>query len=531
MKMKKLFLGFVALTSSVGVFAQYEGTYFDQRIGHGSDSIEVRQNVALFSQFMESKEYLEAYKYWSFLMEKAPIARLDTYTNGATMLGELIKMSPDKETKTKYLNELMGLYDTRLKNAELLNQCADIRPKTTRGPVLCRKAFDYAIYADGVYDDYSLNKAYNNFTEGINLVNEDPSIEIEAFVLNKYFETSYNRYQADNDGFREQFVNDYILCRDVCEKMLAKASETTDTNYAKSIVDYYDPTYNWVNGTFAYSQAADSSKIIPIYELRVEEKKNDLAYLKSAIRVLQDNYLDDTEIYFKASKYAYNIKPEYYSAIGVAASYVSENNMDEALKYYNQAVELSNDSIQKADISYEIANVLGRKGMLDKAEPYLAQAESFSPLYKGKCDLYRARRDASVQKFDSAIAYANKAGTEDPSIYGTAQRLSQEIKEYQVNWEKWDAERKEAIERQRKLEEEQARLRAQEEARRKAEQQAAAQAARNRENAAQRQARERQNAAARAEYDRRMAEYRRQKAAYDAQVAKQKRLDDFWRGR
>ena len=529
--MKKLFLGCVALAFSMNVFAQYEGTYFDQRIGHGSDSIEVRQNVSLFSEYMSKQEYTEAYQYWKYLMEKAPIARLDTYTNGAAMLGKLIESAPDKETKTKYLNELLELYDIRLKNAELLNQCADISPKTTRGPVLCRKAFDYSHYANGVYDDYSIEKAYNNFTEGINLVNDDPSIEVEAFVLTEYFTTSYNRYQADNDGFREQFLNDYILCRDVCEKMLAKASETSDSEYAKSIVSYYDPTYNWVNGTFAYSQAADSSKIIPIYEKRVEENENDLAYLKSAIRVLQDNYCDDKEIYFKASKYAYQIQPADYSAIGVAASYVSENNVDEALKYYNQAVELSKTDSQKADICYEIASILGRKGMLDKAEPYLAQAESLVPSYKGKCDLYRARRDASMQQFESAIAFAKKAGNEDPSISGTALRLSQEIMEYQVNWEKWDAERKAAIERQRQLEEEQARLRAQEEARRKAEQQAAAQAARNRENAAQRQARERQNAAARAEYDRRMAEYRRQRAAYDAQVAKQKRLDDFWRGR
>ncbi len=530
MKMKKILIGLAALASSANGFAQYENTVFDDRIGHGSDSIEVRQNVSLFTIAMQEKKYNDAYEYWKYIIEKAPIARLDTYTKGATMFEKLIEESQDKETKAKYLTELLGLYDTRLENATFLNQCADISPKTTRGPVLCRKAYDYAHYANGVFDDYTLEKAYDNFTEGINLVNEDPSIEIEAFVLTEYFLTSYKRYQADTNGFREQFINDYILCRDVCEKMLAKANETEDRAMAEYIVSVYDPTYNYVNGSFAYSQAADKEQLIAIYEKRVEEKKDDLAYLQSAIRVLQDNYCDDTDIYFKAAKYAYDIKPEYYSAIGVAAGYVHENNIDEALKYYNEAVDLCEEDSKKADICYEIANVLGRKGMVDKAEPYLARTEMFNPAFKGKCDLYRARRDASERKFDSAIAFAKQAGEEDPSILGTAQRLAESIQDWKVSYEKYEAEQRAALEQQRKLEAEQARLRAQREAQLKAEQQAAA-AARARENDAQRRAREQQNAAARAEYERKMAEYRRQKAAYDAQVARQKKLDDFWRGR
>lgn len=527
--MKKIILATALLTSSVSTFAQYEGTYFDDRIGHGADSIEVRQNVSLFAQAMEEQRYEEAIEYWEYLMKKAPIARLDTYTQGATMFEELIKKEQNKDKKAEYLTKLLGIFDTRLKNAELLNQCADISPKTTKGPVLCRKAYDYAHFAEGVYDDFTIRKAYDNFTEGINLVNDDPSIEIEAFVLSEYFLTSYRIYQTDT-LFREQFINDYILCRDVCEKMLAKASQTENKELSDYIVRVYDPVYVYVNQYFAHSQAAEREHLIAIYEKRVEEKKNDLKYLQSAVRVLQDNYCDDTEIYFKASRYAYDIKPEYYSAIGIAAGLVNEGKVDEALNFYNQAVEFSNDSTLKADVCYEIANVLGRKGMISQAEPYLIKTEAYKPEYKGKCDLYRARRDAVEKKFDSAIAFAKKAGEEDPSISGTAQRLAESINDYRAKLEVFEAEQEAARERQRQLEEEQRRIQAEREAQIKREQQAAA-AARARENATQKQQREKQNAAAKAEYDRKMAEYRKQKAAYDAQVAKQKKLDDFWRGR
>ncbi len=526
--MKKIILTTAALALSFNVFAQYEGTYFDDRIGHGSDSIEVRQNVSLFTIAMQDKKYDEAIEYWQYIIEKAPIARLDTYTKGAVMFEKLIEGTDDKEKKVNYLNQLLGIYDTRLANAELLNQCADISPKTTRGPVLCRKAYDYAHYANGIFDDYTLEKAYDNFTEGINLVNEDPSIEIESFVLTEYFLTSYKRYQADA-GFREQFINDYILCRDVCEKMLAKANETDNKAMSEYIVKSYDPVYNYVNNSFAYSQAADKDQLVAMYENRIDEKKDDAKYLKSALRVLQDNYCEDTEVYLRAAKYAYDIQPDYFSTLALATGMV-KTDMDEAIKYYNEAIELCEDNNKKADICYDIASLLGRNGMLSKAEPYLLKTESLKPEYKGRCDLYRARRDASEKKFDSALTYAKLAGEEDPSIQGTAQRLTETIIDWKASLEKYEAEQRAALEKQRQIEAEQARLRAQREAQLKAEQQAAA-AAKAKENAAQRQAREQQNAAAKAEYERKMAEYRKQKAAYDAQMAKQKKLDDFWKGR
>lgn len=97
--------------------------------------------------------------------------------------------------------------------------------------------------------------------------------------------------------------------------MLAKANETENKEEAAKIVRQYDPVYDYVNKAFASSNAASKDQIRAIYENKVDEKKDDINYLKSAILVLQDNYCDDEDFYFKAANYAYNIKPEYYSAI------------------------------------------------------------------------------------------------------------------------------------------------------------------------------------------------------------------------
>ena len=151
-------------------------------------------------------------------------------------------------------------------------------------------------------------------------------------------------------------------------------------------------------------------------------------------------------------------------------------------------------------------------------------------LIKGKCDLYRARRDASEKKFDSAIEFANKAAEEDPSISGTATRLAEQVADWKVSWAKYEEQQKAEQERLAQIRAEQERLRAAREAQLRAEQQQAA-AARAKENAQARAAREAANAKAKAEYDRKMAEYNKRKAEYDAQVARQKKLDDFWKGK
>ena len=195
------------------------------------------------------------------------------------------------------------------------------------------------------------------------------------------------------------------------------------------------------------------------------------------------------------------------------------------MEYYNKALELTPDN-DKPEMAYEIANVLGRKGQISKAEPFLTETEQLDPTYKGKCDLYRARKEASEKNLDQAIMFARKAGEEDPSISGTATRLIEQIETYKVKMAEYEAQQKAererlaAIEAQRKKEREAY--------------EAAQRAAAERAKAAQGQKKaeiDAENARRKAEYDRKMAEYNKKKAEYDAQMARQKKLDDFWKGK
>lgn len=411
--------------------AQYEGTRVYDRIGHGQDSITTLGNIVAYKDSYRAKDYQGAYEPWKAVLAKAPCAEVSTYAYGAVILANVLVKEQDMAKKKAYFNELMNMYDTRLQNLDALNSFTKARSRATKGDIVARKAFDYAYYGAGVADDYSIDKAYGMLREGIDLINKDGAKEVPGFVLDKFFEMSYQKYAADSTGFREQFLQDYLESREACEKMLSLANEAQDSAAAQKIVAQYDPTLNRIETMFAQSKAANRDQLIAIFTPKVEENKANLAYLKSALTLLAANDCDDTDVYFKAAEYAYNIEPSYESAIGTAQKYYKDGKVAESIQYFDKALELCSTDQTKAAISLKIANALAKTGDSDKAFAYLDKAVQYNAGISGKANLVKAQILASSKKFSEAINYCTLAANEDVSISGTANRLKEKIQEVQ----------------------------------------------------------------------------------------------------
>lgn len=435
------------------VMAQYEGTTFEDRIGTGEDSLLTRQNLSLFQSAISNSSWTEAYEVWKPILEKAPFAQLGVYTNGAYMLANLIFNEKDVEKKRVYFNDLMWLYDLRLQNLEGLNsfQRTD-RTKATRGDVIARKAYDYAVYGPTCDPTFTLKKSYDMFTEGINLIKEQGGREVEGFVLQAFFVTSDALYKKDNNGFREQYLQDYLSSREVCYNMVQLAKEETDSVRARQIVEKYDAPYNTIETLFAQSKAADRDQIIAIFTPKVEANKNDLAYLKGALTVMAANDCDDTPVYYKAAKYAYAIEPTYESAIGTAQSYSSEGKVAESLQYYNKAIELCNTDVQRGQISLRVAMALRKSGDYTTAFKYLDRALEYNADLEGMCYMQRANIATKQKNYTEAKAYCDKAAAADITLTGPAARLKSSIQTVEAHnaeylrqkaaYDKQEAERK-----------------------------------------------------------------------------------------
>ena len=105
----------------VPTMAQYEGTRVYDRIGHGQDSITTLGNIVAYKDSYKAQDYVGAYEPWKAVFTMAPCAEVSTYAYGAMILANVLVKEQDMTKKKAYFNELMNLYDTRLKHMDALN--------------------------------------------------------------------------------------------------------------------------------------------------------------------------------------------------------------------------------------------------------------------------------------------------------------------------------------------------------------------------------------------------------------------------
>ena len=392
--------------------------------------------ITMMQMYYNSENWAEMYDNWKWLIKNAPIASVSIYARGSVMLGKLIQAETDTAKKKQYLDELMNLFDTRLKYLKYLNASIEEgkRGRATEGDVLIAKANFYHIYgygADG--DQYTYNKIYDMYAKGINAINEEGGREVKGAYIQYFFSVSHELYKTSNEYYREQFLTDYLESTEVCEKMLQLAKEETDPEKAQRIVDEYDRPLAVIEQVFAESGAANREQLIALFTPKVEANKENLDYLRKAMTVLSANECDDTEVYYKAAEYAYAIEPTYESAIGMAQWSKQQGKMQDMLTYYEKAIELCKTDNTRGRISLIIAGSLINSKQYTGALKYLDKAIGYNSDLTGQASMKKAAVYTALGQYPQALTYCEQASAADITVSGAASRLAAKIKEVQAN--------------------------------------------------------------------------------------------------
>ncbi len=391
--------------------------------------------VTMMQMHFTGENWADMYENWKWLIDNAPIATVSIYARGATMLHNLIQSETDAEKKKVYLDDLMSLFDTRLRLLPYLNATVPEgkRGRATEGDVLIAQANYYHIDAYGIDPNYTYNTIYDMYAKGIQKINEEGGKEVKGIYIQYYFSVSYELYKVDNDYFREQFLNDYLSGREVCDKMLQMAKETDDEEIAQRIVDEYDRPLAVIEQVFAESGAANRDQLIAMYTPKVEERKDDVGYLRGVMTVLANNECDDTDVYYTAAKYAYDIQPTYESAIGMAQRSKKEGKMDDMLTYYNKALELCQTDQTRGRICMNIAMSLINGKQYTGAQVYLDRATEYDSDLTGQAALKKAVVYTALGQYPQALTCCTEASEADITVSGSANRLAEKIKAAQAN--------------------------------------------------------------------------------------------------
>ena len=359
----KTFIAFFALASSA-VMAQ-KGVEDGSRFGHGQDSIDCLNNISLYSENLKTKNYADAYTYWQKVFADAPVSRHSLYTDGVTILKNLIAGTKVLEERKAYADEMMKVYDQQLQYLDKLNQLR--KTPWTEYYVKGEKAHNYLTY----YPKMDNNQAYDMLREVI----ETAGDKNQYYIIGDYMKVSLAKFKAD-ETHRETFIQDYLTSAEHIAAIAEKVQAMSNPN--PKLIEAVAKIKDNVDGYFINSGAAECDQLEAIYAPKVEENKENLEYLRKVVAVMGMLDCTESETYYNASEYAHHIAPTAATAAGCAYRYLKRGDMTKSLEYFDQAIELDTVATSKAEYCYKAAVVLNSDRQLSKAKSYVTKAISLN---------------------------------------------------------------------------------------------------------------------------------------------------------
>lgn len=348
---KTLLLTFVLLFTGT-IFAESAVNLDNQ---DDKDNTECKKNVTYFKIHAKGNNFQDAYVFWKKAYEECPSFTKDIYITGPKILRWKIENATTPEEKKKYEDELMGMYDSRIKYFGK-------DPKYGVDYILASKVEDY-LSIKGKDADYLL--IYDWLKD---IVNEKKS-STDYMALNYFIFASMNKMLRD-ESHKEQYINDYLAVSSYYEEGINKAEESDN----EQMIKLYSDLKGAADSQFAASGAASCEMLEKIYDAKVDEKQNDKDFLDTVINLLRKVNCQESPLYFKASEYAYKIEPSAEAALGLAKRALLNKNTARANQLFEEAAELSTTSDQRGDIYYNMALLAYEQGQYSRVRTFANKA-------------------------------------------------------------------------------------------------------------------------------------------------------------
>ena len=359
----KALIALFALTASAAM-AQ-KGVEDGSRFGHGQDSIDCLNNISLYSENLKTKNYADAYTYWKKVFADAPVSRHSLYTDGVTILKNLIAGTKVLDERRAYADTLMLVYDQQLQYLDKLNLLR--KTPWTDYYVKGEKAHNYLTY----YPRMDNNVAYDMLREVIEAAGD----KNQYYIIGEYMKVSLAKFKAD-ETHREQFIQDYTISAEYIASIENKVKNMATPN--PKLIEAVDKIKGNVDGYFINSGAAECDQLEAIYAPKVEANKDNVEELTKIVGLMEKLACTESDVYFTASEYAHAITPSAKSAVGCANRYLKRGDLAKSVEYYDQAIELDTVAENKADYCYKVAVILNSDRQLSKAKGYVTRAISLN---------------------------------------------------------------------------------------------------------------------------------------------------------
>ncbi|MDG5800940.1 tetratricopeptide repeat protein [Marinilabiliaceae bacterium ANBcel2] len=324
------------LISAMGTTVAQTGRESGTQYGVGQDSIQCLRSLSLYSENFRNNNYEAAFNSWEAAFNNCPASTVNLYIDGRTMVRDKIENNEDPERFEELFQLLMQIHDQRI---EFFGDHQRSPEPVIKG----NKALDMLRYKRN--DRSVTEEAYDLLKVAINELRTDAQ---PAFLIT-FMNVSVNMYNLGQIT-PQDIVQNYTMLAEIIDRKLKDQAYARQHNALEDIKD-------GVERMFANSGAASCSVIEEIYGPQLEDNKNDLAWLQRVSRLLARGLCEDSELLYHVSEYQHNIEPSASSAFGLARMNLQNDNVERAIEYFEQAVELTESDLQKSEYLHQLSMI------------------------------------------------------------------------------------------------------------------------------------------------------------------------------
>ena len=381
---------------------------------YGPNSAECLKYISYYEEYYKQKNYDSALPNWRKAYELCPVtSRYKILQDGTNLMRYLIKKNElNPAYKEKLVDSLMVIYQKRI----------EFWPKYKKN------SLNY--YATDMYN-YMQDKPEELFKGLSDVVNQLGSgTDMKTFPI--YMKVACDLYK-DGKLEPEKVIEVYEDIIKYLGGINTEGNEIKKKLVEKNISD--------VESLFISSQVASCENLIALFTPRYEANPQDLALAKTiASMMAKTEGCTDNDLFVNAMSTWYNLEPSASAAYMLYRLYSSRNEVDNAVKYLEQAiVSDESDADTDANYYYELAAFSFKNGNNAKAIEAANKAIEVSDSVDGKAYMLIGTIWGGIvcpgneieqrAKYWVAVDYMIKAKNADPSL---AEDCNDQINQYKV---------------------------------------------------------------------------------------------------
>tara|TARA_B100001287_G_scaffold226866_1_gene196690 strand:- start:8665 stop:10017 length:1353 start_codon:yes stop_codon:yes gene_type:complete len=325
-KMKNIFT--IPLILICGIIINAQDCVITSNDDYGSDSINCRKNLSLYSGYMSQKNYLDAALFWTKTQSKCPKLKPNLYANGAYIYKQIIKQkgkekSPDLQY---YKDTLYQIYDYWLAN---FGNCNSTKVSLAKDIIIIK-------------DQKNFPKSYSLYKE---VMEKEPSILKSSDI--KYFFVYTGIYMLKTEKIDcEEFLSNYESLSSICENNIAQGNRK----------DKFTNVQNILDKKLGETECASCDKLEEIYTNKYNDDPDNMDKIRKIFSSLSNNKCTESGLYLTLLDKVLNDPenpPTAKDLFSAAVADYRRKDFSKSESRFNRALTISEDDALNQKI-YEI---------------------------------------------------------------------------------------------------------------------------------------------------------------------------------